>query len=79
MLFRSRQPGARFAYAEREGAVLLFVDGERWETEGHAAELARALCDHGEAGPLPDHPPTLHLVAELYNRGSVDVGQGQFT
>ena len=29
--------------------------------------------DPAEAGLLADHPPTPHLVAQLYNRGSIDV------
>lgn len=71
-----REPGTRWAYAERDEGVLLFVDGDEWSLVGAAADMARALCDTGAAGPAPADADALQLLCELYNRGALQKGDG---
>ncbi len=74
-----RNPASRFSFLrERDGAVLLFVDGRSFECAGEQAEFAERLCgaDRIVVGEvLLQSEAVMELVAELFNQGSVGFDQ----
>ncbi|MEQ1538574.1 MAG: cupin domain-containing protein [Sphingorhabdus sp.] len=75
----NRNPASRFSFVRAEGgAVLLFVDGESFETAGDAASFAELLC--GQDGMVVDisltqSEATMALLVQLYNQGSIAFDQ----
>jgi 50S ribosomal protein L16 3-hydroxylase len=74
-----RNPASRFSFIqERTGSVLLFVDGQCFPCADEAAAFAERLCAHDRVVVDPAmiaSGPTLELIAELFNRGSVAFDQ----
>ncbi len=70
-----RNPASRFSFIRGEaGAVLLFVDGERFECDGHSAMFAEQLCaqDRIEVGAeLLKSDDAMALIVALFNQGSM--------
>ena len=75
----TRNPASRFSFVRAEGgAVLLFVDGECFETAGEAAAFAESLCaqDGMVVDPgLTQSKATMALLVQLYNQGSIAFDQ----
>ena len=75
----TRNPASRFSFVRQdEGAVLLFVDGECFETVGDAASFAETVCAQDEVVINPDlihSEPTMALLVQLYNQGSIAFDQ----
>ena len=75
----TRNPASRFSYVRAEGgAVLLFVDGECFETAGEAALFAELLCAQEDlivTPALTQSAPTMTLLVQLYNQGSIAFDQ----
>jgi 50S ribosomal protein L16 3-hydroxylase len=75
----TRNPASRFSFVRQEGgAVLLFVDGECFETADDAAAFAEALCAQDEMLINPDliqSDTTMALLVQLYNQGSIAFDQ----
>ncbi len=74
-----RNPASRFSFVRQDAAaVLLFVDGECFACTRATASFAMRLsaCDRLVVAPGELTSPTVALVADLFNRGSVafDVG-----
>ncbi len=71
----TRNPASRFAFVRQDGgAVLLFVDGECFETAGEAAAFAELLCAQDAMIVDPDliqSDTTMTLLVQLYNQGSI--------
>jgi 50S ribosomal protein L16 3-hydroxylase len=75
----SRNPASRFSFVRAEGGeVLLFVDGECFETEGDAAGFAEMLCAQEDMvvdANLTQSGPTMAMLVQLYNQGSIAFDQ----
>jgi 50S ribosomal protein L16 3-hydroxylase len=75
----TRNPASRFSFVRQAGSkVLLFVDGESFETAGDAAAFAELLC--AQDGMVVDvsmtqSEPTMALLVQLYNQGSIAFDQ----
>ena len=71
----TRNPASRFSFVRQEGgAVLLFVDGECFETAGDAAAFAETLCAQDEMivdQALTQSETVMELLVQLYNKGSI--------
>ncbi|MDA9918596.1 cupin domain-containing protein [Erythrobacter sp.] len=68
-----RNPASRFSFMrETSATILLFVDGECFPCEGERAVFARSLCGQPQLTLAASASgPTLELIAELFNQGSV--------
>ncbi|TRD11924.1 cupin domain-containing protein [Erythrobacter insulae] len=73
-----RNPASRFSFIrETPSSVLLFVDGQSFECTGAQAELAERICAEPRLILGSDKSrsaldlPTLSLIADLFNQGSV--------
>jgi len=69
-----RNPASRFSYVRRSSDdVALFVNGAPFDCAGGAASFARRLCAHNRivAEPADSRSPTIELILELLNRGSL--------
>ena len=75
----TRNPASRFSFVRQEGdAVLLFVDGECFETAGEVAAFAEALCAKEDTvvdTNLIQSEPTMALLVQLYNQGTIAFDQ----
>jgi 50S ribosomal protein L16 3-hydroxylase len=75
----TRNPASRFSFVRADGgAVLLFVDGECFETAHEAASFAEALCAQEDMivdANLTQSKPTMALLVQLYNQGSIAFDQ----
>ena len=75
----TRNPASRFSFVRAEGgAVLLFVDGECFETVEEAAVFAELLCAQDDMvvdASLTQSEPTMALLVQLYNQGSIAFDQ----
>jgi 50S ribosomal protein L16 3-hydroxylase len=75
----TRNPASRFSFVRAEGgAVILFVDGESFETAGDAATFAELLCAQDAMAvdvSLTQSEPTMALLVQLYNQGSIAFDQ----
>ncbi len=75
----TRNPASRFSFVRAEGgAVLMFVDGECFETVGDAAAFAEMLCaqDGMVVDPsLTQSEAAMALLVRLYNQGSIAFDQ----
>jgi 50S ribosomal protein L16 3-hydroxylase len=75
-----RNPASRFAFiAGQPGSLLLFVDGQCYECHAEAAAFAETLCAQHRLIPDPQlrrSGPTLSLMAELINQGSLALCPG---
>lgn len=73
-----RNPASRFSFIRQtDGLLLLFVDGECFACkEAAAAAFAERLCAQDRMGidpALAAETPVLHLIAALYNQGSLTI------
>lgn len=69
-----RNPASRFSFIRQPpGSLLLFVDGECFRCTSETASFAERLCAQESVVVAPDKvtPPTMELVFELLNNGSV--------
>ena len=75
----TRNPASRFSFVQQEGGgLMLFVDGECFETEGATAAFAKLLCAHEDMvvdANLTQSEPTMELLVQLYNQGSIAFDQ----
>ena len=75
----TRNPASRFSFMRAEGgALLLFVDGECFETAGETAAFVEGLCAQDELivdANLTHSEPTMALLVQLYNQGSIAFDQ----
>jgi 50S ribosomal protein L16 3-hydroxylase len=75
----TRNPASRFSFVRQHGgAVILFVDGESFDTTGQATALAELLCaqDTMIIDPeLTQSETTMALMVQLYNQGSIAFDQ----
>lgn len=75
-----RNPASRFVFTSGQpDGLLLFVDGRCFECSDEVAAFARMLCAR-ESMPLDPaltaSEPTVKLIVELYNQGSVALPAG---
>lgn len=72
-----RHPGSRLLYyANSDGSLDLFADGQRFELAGGLAWLGKRLCRQrfytaSELRPGLEHPAAVTLLLELFNCGSL--------
>ncbi|MEO7247250.1 MAG: cupin domain-containing protein [Novosphingobium sp.] len=70
-----RNPASRFAFVVQDsGAVLLFVDGECYESSGVAAGFAQAICAQERLAAdaaLAGCGDAVALIVQLFNHGSL--------
>jgi 50S ribosomal protein L16 3-hydroxylase len=69
-----RNPASRFSFIRQTASVSLFVDGECFACTGTAAAFAERLCAAPRIAASSDEivsEPTMTLVVELLNRGSL--------
>ncbi len=69
-----RNPASRFSFIRKNNSVLLFVDGHRFECSNETTALAEQLCAQDRIkidSDLLNSDAAIHLVATLYNQGSV--------
>jgi 50S ribosomal protein L16 3-hydroxylase len=77
----TRNPASRFSFVRQAGGkVFVFVDGASFETAGDAATFAELLC--AQDGMVVDvsmtqSEPTMALLVQLYNQGSIAFDQGE--
>jgi 50S ribosomal protein L16 3-hydroxylase len=75
----TRNPASRFSFMRQDGdAVLLFVDGECFETSGKAAAFAEILCAQDDMiidVALTQSKPIMALLVQLCNQGSIAFAQ----
>ncbi len=74
----TRNPASRFSFVRADAAVLLFVDGASFETVGEAAAFAEQLCANEDMivdPKLTQSEPTMALLVQLYNQGSIAFDQ----
>ena len=74
-----RNPASRFSFIRRPaGSLILFADGECFDCDQEAAELAERLCarDRIAIDPgLAESARALALIVKLFNQGSIVLGR----
>lgn len=74
-----RRPGARFAYIVDEKRLLLFADGQKYETDTDLLPFIQMLCDPDWDAPVPHQviasarqkPPLRQLILALCKAGTL--------